>query len=58
VRPDTLEAIDAHFWDWILGTEHKRRGGKTERVSSLRNMYEKSCDRWGPSMPRCRCRTR
>lgn len=41
VRPDTLEAIERHFWDWILWTEQKRRGGKRETVSkSLRDMYE------------------
>jgi hypothetical protein len=40
VSPDTLEAIDRHFWDWILWTEQKRRGGKDETVSkSLADMH-------------------
>jgi hypothetical protein len=25
---ETLEAIDRHFWDWILWLEQKRRGGR------------------------------
>jgi len=41
VRPDTLEAIDRHFWDWILWTEQKRRGGYDDKVSrSLADIYE------------------
>lgn len=41
VGPETLQAIDAHFWDWILWTEQKRRGGKMDQVDeSLRNMHE------------------
>src|SRR4029453_11981063 len=35
VTPDTLEAIDRHFWDWALWLEQKRRGGSVEQ-------YEKS----------------
>jgi hypothetical protein len=27
VSASTLEAIDLHFWDWILWLEQKRRGG-------------------------------
>jgi hypothetical protein len=39
--PQTLEAIDRHFWDWILWLEQKRRGGRPEIVArSLRDMYE------------------
>ena len=30
--PDTLEAIDRHFWDWILWLAAKQRGGKDELV--------------------------
>jgi hypothetical protein len=38
---ETLEAIDRHFWDWILWLEQKRRGGRTEVVArSLRDMHE------------------
>ena len=52
VRPDTLEAIDRHFWDWILWTEQKRRGGKVEQVEeSLRNMYEKLLSPMGAGAP-------
>jgi predicted nucleotidyltransferase len=39
--PETLEAIDRHFWDWILWLEQKRRGRRPEVVAkSLRDMYE------------------
>jgi hypothetical protein len=39
--PDTLEAIDRHFWDWILWLEQKRRGGRTEVMGkSLGDMVE------------------
>jgi hypothetical protein len=38
--PDTLEAIDRHFWDWILWLEQKRRGGRDEILArSLGDMY-------------------
>jgi hypothetical protein len=41
VRPDTLEPIDRHFWDWILWAEQKRRGGHTEEwVKTLDHMHE------------------
>ncbi len=30
--PDTLEAIDRHFWDWILWLAAKQQGGKDELV--------------------------
>lgn len=37
---ETLEAIDRHFWDWILWLEQKRRGGKTAVLcEGLGNMY-------------------
>ncbi len=36
----TLPQIDAHFWDWILWTEQKRRGGKGDVVAeSLADMH-------------------
>jgi hypothetical protein len=36
----TLTAIDAHFWDWILWLEQKRRGGKDEALTtSLADMH-------------------
>ena len=39
--PETLEAIDRHFWDWILWLEQKRRGGKHAQLAkSLRDMHE------------------
>jgi hypothetical protein len=39
--PETLQAIDRHFWDWILWLEQKRRGGRAEILAkSLRDMYE------------------
>jgi hypothetical protein len=40
-RPDTLDAIDRHFWDWALWLEQKRRGGQTDTAEkSLRDQYE------------------
>jgi hypothetical protein len=36
----TLPRIDAHFWDWILWTEQKRRSGKADVVEkSLADMH-------------------
>jgi hypothetical protein len=36
----SLPRIDMHFWDWILWTEQKRRGGKDDVVAkSLADMY-------------------
>lgn len=32
---DNLEAIDRHFWDWIVYIEQKRTGDHHERVSTL-----------------------
>ncbi|WP_395108636.1 nucleotidyltransferase domain-containing protein [Actinomadura sp. SCN-SB] len=32
VGPDTLAAMDAHFWDWSLWLVSKRRHGMTDRV--------------------------
>ena len=40
-RPDTLEAIDTHFWDWILWLEQKRRGGREAQFEkSFGDMFE------------------
>lgn len=37
---DTLEAIDRHFWDWILWLEQKRRGGRADVLETgLEHMY-------------------
>jgi hypothetical protein len=33
--PETLEAIDRHFWDWIVWLEQKRTGGSEERLAAL-----------------------
>jgi predicted nucleotidyltransferase len=39
-RPDTLTAIDHHFWEWILFLAQKRRGGDGEVVrEGLTNMH-------------------
>ncbi len=39
--PLTLDAIDLHFWDWILWLEQKRRGGQDDVLEKgLRNMHE------------------
>ncbi len=39
--PETLEAIDRHFWDWILWLEQKRRGGRRSQLEkSLRDLFE------------------
>ncbi|MBW8487318.1 nucleotidyltransferase domain-containing protein [Actinomadura parmotrematis] len=32
VGPDTLQPIDAHFWDWTLWLVSKRRRGMADRV--------------------------
>jgi hypothetical protein len=38
---ETLEAIDRHFWDWILWLEQKRRGGRDTVVEKgLVQMHE------------------
>jgi hypothetical protein len=38
---ETLEAIDRHFWDWILWLEQKRRGGRQAVVEKgLVQMHE------------------
>ena len=38
---ETLEAIDRHFWDWILYLEQKRRGGHDELVAAgLSSMHD------------------
>jgi predicted nucleotidyltransferase len=40
VSPETLPAIDLHFWDWILWLEQKRRGGRHDVLeSSLHDMH-------------------
>jgi hypothetical protein len=40
VSPETLPALDAHFWDWILWLTSKRRAGRDELVSEqLRLMH-------------------
>lgn len=39
--PETLEAIDRHFWDWTLWLEQKRRSGRREMLAtSLQDLYE------------------
>jgi hypothetical protein len=32
---DNLEAIDRHFWDWIVYVEQKQTGGHHEQVTTL-----------------------
>jgi hypothetical protein len=40
VGPDTLAALDAHFWDWILWLAAKRARGRDELVrDELRKMH-------------------
>jgi pimeloyl-ACP methyl ester carboxylesterase len=40
VSADTLVALDAHFWDWILWLAAKRAGGRTELVrGELKKMH-------------------
>ena len=42
VGPDTLEAVDTHFWDWILWLEQKRRAGRDDVLAvSLRHLHER-----------------
>jgi hypothetical protein len=36
---ETLEAIDRHFWDWILWLEQKRRGGRLDLHERLADMH-------------------
>jgi len=33
VSAETLAAVDAHFWDWILWLESKRRAGRDDLVA-------------------------
>lgn len=41
VRPETLAAIDGHFWDWILWLEQKQKGGHPAKAAeSLERMWE------------------
>ena len=41
VSADTVEAIEAHFWDWILWLASKQQRGDDERVrSELGKMHE------------------
>jgi hypothetical protein len=40
VSPDTLAALDAHFWDWILWLVAKRARGRDELVrGELKKMH-------------------
>ena len=40
-RAENLEAIDAHFWDWMLWLRGKEAGGKTELVAGeLAKLFE------------------
>jgi hypothetical protein len=48
----TLPQIDAHFWDWILWTEQKRRGGKDDVVQkSLSDMHRLLLEPMGVQRP-------
>jgi predicted nucleotidyltransferase len=39
--PDTLEALDRHFWDWVVWLEQKRRGGRDKVLAkSMGDMFE------------------
>lgn len=39
--PETLEAIDLHFWDWALWLEQKQRHGRDAQLEkSLGDMFE------------------
>ncbi len=39
-QPETLEAIDCHFWDWILWLAQKRAGGHREWIArGLEDMH-------------------
>ena len=39
--PETLSAVDVHFWDWILWLEQKRRSGRQDVLAkSLGDMHE------------------
>jgi hypothetical protein len=41
VAPETLQAIDAHFWDWILWLAAKRLAGKDDLVTAeLSKMHD------------------
>ena len=40
VTAQTLDAVDRHFWDWILWLAQKRAGGREDLVAkSLADMY-------------------
>jgi predicted nucleotidyltransferase len=48
VSAETLEAIDRHFWDWILWLEQKRRGGHTDVLGEgLENLFRLMLDPMG-----------
>jgi hypothetical protein len=40
VKAETLEAIDCHFWDWILWLAQKRAGGHQDQMAAgLKDMH-------------------
>jgi Nucleotidyltransferase domain len=52
VSESTLEAIDRHFWDWILWLEQKRRGGRDEVFETgLAQMHELLLSPMGVTRP-------
>ena len=53
VRPDTLAALDGHFWDWILWLGGKQLRGRQELVRSMLGglMFEHLLGPLGVSRP-------
>jgi hypothetical protein len=49
--PETLEAIDRHFWDWSMWLEQKRTGGHLAMLENgLGNMFELLLEPMGVSV--------
>jgi hypothetical protein len=50
--PGNLEAIDAHFWDWMLWLRSKKARGKSELVASeLVKLFDHLLRPWGVKRP-------
>jgi hypothetical protein len=48
--PENLQAIDRHFWDWIMWLEQKRTGGQAATLAaSLGDMFELMLEPMGVS---------
>jgi hypothetical protein len=49
---DNLNALDAHFWDWMLWLHSKEAAGKTERVEEeLQKLFDHLLGPLGAEQP-------